>query len=163
MSTAPQRPVLSEPHIATLPPRTLVGINCRYTCETRSGIPDQWARFGPHIGKIPGQLNGMAYGVSHHGTPRRRVRLSMDLEVSGAAPLAEGFTSLRIEPVQVAVFRHQGLVHEITATIDAIFSQWMPNSGYAMGGPVNVIEQYSEDFDPQTNVGWVDLWVPVHR
>jgi AraC family transcriptional regulator len=163
MATAPQRIALSEPRIATLPPRTLVGINCRYTCETRSGIPDQWASFGPYIGKIPGQLNGMAYGVSHNGTPEGAFDYLCAVEVSGAAPLAEGFTSLRLEPLQVVVFRHRGRVHEITATIDAIFSQWIPNSGYVMGGPVNVIEQYSEDFDPRTNAGWIDIWVPVHR
>src|SRR3954468_7534268 len=116
MATAPQRTVLSEPHIATLLPRTLVGIDCRYTCETRSGIPDQWANFGPHIGKIPGQLNGMAYGVSHNGTPEGAFDYLCAVEGSGAAPLAEGFTSLRLEPLQVVVFRHRGRVHEITAT-----------------------------------------------
>jgi AraC family transcriptional regulator len=163
MSTAPQRTVLSNPQIITLSPRTLVGINHRYTCETRSGIPGQWASFGPHIGKIPGQVNGMSYGVSHNGTPEGSFDYLCAVEVSGSAAVPEGFTSLRIEPVQVAVFRHQGLVHEITATITAIFSEWIPRSGYSMFGPINVIEQYSEDFDPRTNAGWVDLWVPVHR
>jgi AraC family transcriptional regulator len=168
MTADPQRRILSEPKILNVSGRTLVGINRRYTCETRSGIPGQWATFGQYIGKIPGQLSEMTYGVSHEGTPEGQFdyMCAVEVEETGALPtrsLPADFSVLRLESQQVAVFRHQGLVHEITATIDAIFFQWIPQSGYSMGGWVNVIEQYSEDFDPQTNAGWVDIWVPIHR
>lgn len=162
MNTASHQPVLAEPRITTAPSLMLVGIDRSYTCETRVGIPAQWATFGPHIGKVPGQATGKSYGVSHNGTPEGSFDYLCAVEVTGSAAVPEGFTSLRLEPTQIAVFRHPGLVHEITATIDAIF-KWISRSGYAMHGPVNVIEQYSEDFDPRTNAGWVNIWVPVRR
>jgi len=41
----------------------IAGLRSRYTSETMNGIPAQWERFVPYIGKIPGQVGRAAYGV----------------------------------------------------------------------------------------------------
>jgi AraC family transcriptional regulator len=41
----------------------IAGLRSRYTTETMNGIPAQWERFAPHIGKIPGQVGHAAYGA----------------------------------------------------------------------------------------------------
>jgi len=61
---------MSETFINLAPPRfengkplLVAGLGERYTCETSAGIPALWQRFQPHIGNIPGQVGGTAYGV----------------------------------------------------------------------------------------------------
>ena len=156
-----QTAVLSEPQILTVPARTLVGINARYSCENRSGIPAQWSQFGPHIGHIPGQVNGMSYGVSHHQTSDGMFDYLCAVEVAGSQSPPAGFTALHLDSQRVAVFRHRGPADKIPAIVDAIFSEWLPSSNYLVHGEVNLIEQYSEDFNPVSGAGWVDLCVPV--
>jgi AraC family transcriptional regulator len=155
--------VLPEPQFITTPARTLVGINASYTCDTRSRIPAQWAQFGPHIGRIPGQLNGMSYGVSHNGTPEGSFDYMCAVEVSGSEPIPTGMTLLSVDPQHVAVFRHRGPAHKIPPMVDAIFSEWLPTSRCSLAAAMNFIEQYSADFDPFNGAGWVDLCVPMKR
>jgi AraC family transcriptional regulator len=158
-----QSPVLLNPQFITMPTRKVVGINVSYTCDTRSRIPAQWAQFGPHIGRIPGQVNGMTYGISHNGTPEGSFDYLCGVEVSGSQPIPTGMTFINMEPQHVAVFRHRGPANKIPPLVDAIFSQWLPSSGYSLASAMNLVEQYSEDFDPFSGAGWVDLCVPVKK
>jgi len=41
----------------------VAGLNESYTFETCVKIPVQWERFVPHIGKVPGQMGNIAYGI----------------------------------------------------------------------------------------------------
>src|SRR5437867_2421211 len=54
---------LEAPRFENSKALVLVGFRSRYTTETKNGIPAQWERFAPHIGKIPGQVGHAAYGA----------------------------------------------------------------------------------------------------
>ena len=47
----------------------IAGVNKHYTAETRSNIPAQWTSFAPQIGKIPGQVGKVSYGVCWNYKP----------------------------------------------------------------------------------------------
>ena len=60
----------------------LAGYQQTYSFETRSGIPAQWARFVPHLGKIPGQVGSSTYGVSWNYQPGQGFDYLSGVEVS---------------------------------------------------------------------------------
>src|SRR5258708_322856 len=54
---------LEAPRIESAKALRIAGLRERYTSETMKNIPELWSRFGPHIGKIPGQVGRVAYGL----------------------------------------------------------------------------------------------------
>jgi hypothetical protein len=54
---------LEAPRIESAKALRIAGLRERYTSETMKNIPALWLRFGPHIGKIPGQVGRVAYGL----------------------------------------------------------------------------------------------------
>ena len=54
-----------EYRIGSAKPLFIAGIEKRYKFADLSQIPDQWNKFSPHFGKIPGQVGDVAYGVSN--------------------------------------------------------------------------------------------------
>ncbi len=138
----------------------LAGYQQTYSFETRSGIPAQWARFVPHLGKIPGQVGSTTYGVSWNYQPGQGFDYLSGVEVSAGAPLAEGFSQLKLAPQDYAVFTHRGHFSAIPATLEAIWKAWLPNSGReAAAAPC--FERYSEEFNPQTGMGGTEIWLPL--
>ncbi|PYT97708.1 MAG: hypothetical protein DMG38_18645 [Acidobacteria bacterium] len=59
------------------------------------------------------------------------------------------------------IARNVSKLHE---TCDAI-SKWLPDSGYqpaaADAETPAFFERYSEEFDPQTGMGGIEVWVPI--
>ena len=54
---------VEAPRIVDGKPMHIVGISEVYAQQERSAFPDQWKRFAPNIGKIPGQTSRVAYGI----------------------------------------------------------------------------------------------------
>lgn len=165
---AQEERIMAEAQSYTLaPPRMergkemlIAGPNATYTFAEREGIPKQWARFAPHIGKVPGQVGKTSYGVCWNYKPGQGFDYLTGVEVQDAAKLPKDFSQVRVPPQRYAVFTHQGHVSKIPATLDAIWQKWLPNSGHQPGdGPS--FERYSEDFDPQKGAGGVEIWVPI--
>jgi AraC family transcriptional regulator len=63
----------------------MAGMNESYTCENRGKIPSQWDRFGPHIGKVPGQLGQIAYGVCWNFSPGKGFDYLSGVEVQAGS------------------------------------------------------------------------------
>ena len=66
------------PHFKLEPPRfvdgkllLVAGLGERYDCDSSAAIPAQWQRFLPHFGRIPGQVDKVAYGVRCNGDDER--------------------------------------------------------------------------------------------
>ncbi len=45
--------------------------------------------------------------------------------------------------------------------MDAAFRTWLPTSGRKIGSFPDVLEFYGEDFDPETGLGRVEIWLPL--
>jgi AraC family transcriptional regulator len=49
--------------------------------------------------------------------------------------------------------------------MNAIWQDWLPSSGYEVPDPSgdvpDMLECYGENFNPQTGMGDIEVWVPV--
>jgi AraC family transcriptional regulator len=143
--------------------RTLLiaGIGERYNCDDLAGIASQWQRFLPHLGHVPGQLGGrVAYGVICNSDEAGNIDYLAGVEVSDFSRVGPELTRMRVPEQRYAVFRHRDHVSSIRATLSAIFSQWLPESGHqVLDAPE--LERYGEEFDSRTGLGGLEIWIPV--
>jgi AraC family transcriptional regulator len=140
----------------------IAGLRVRYSDEMIAGIPMQWQRFGPLIGTVPGRIGGVAYGVCCEFDESGRFDYVTGVAVSSLFGLAPELSGVRIPPQHYLVFRHQGHVSGIHATWQAIMNRWLPKSGLRMVNAPN-FERYPADFDANTGLGDVEIWVPIEE
>ena len=143
----------------------IAGLRRSYAPGTMDGIAAQWQEFVPHIVKIAGQIGYTTYGVGWQGYDGKSVEYLTGVEVSGFKGVPNKFTVVSLPAMKYAVFPHREHVMKLRDTIDAIFFKWLPQSGYEAGGDVKdtpaFFERYSEEFNPQTGMGGMEVWVPL--
>jgi len=151
---------LDPPRFETAPALLLAGMYARYTCDTSSAIPAQWQRFVPHIGTIPGQIGGVAYGVRYNSDDEGNFDYMCAVQVSDFSKLAPEWARLRVPPQRYAVFAHRDHVSTIRRTWNTIYNKWLPESGHSLlDAPV--FERYAEDFDSHSGLGGIEIWIPI--
>jgi predicted transcriptional regulator YdeE len=125
------------------------------------GIPAQWEEFRA-LGGLPGQVDGVAYGVICGNTPERQAFEYMcAVEVRDLSALAPGMGRMRVAPQHYAVFEHAGPLSALHETWGAIWHEWLPRSGRT-GVHAPDFERYDARFDPDTGRGVVEIWYPIH-
>src|SRR5215475_3733988 len=85
------------------------------------------------------------------------------VEVSTFAGMPDNFTVVSLPAAKYAVFPHRAHVSKLYETCDAI-SRWLPDSGHQSAADAETpafFERYSEEFDPQTGMGGMEVWVPL--
>ncbi|OWK45403.1 AraC family transcriptional regulator [Fimbriiglobus ruber] len=161
MSTATTpAPDLAPPRFETRKPTLFAGLVERHSCQSPVGIPDQWQRFTPYLGNIPGQVGRVAYGVCYNFDRDGNFDYLCAVEVTNDANLPKGLTSLAMPEQRYAVFTHAGHVAGIRATLAAIWNQWFPESGYK-AAEAPTLERYGPEFNPQTGLGGFEIWVSI--
>lgn len=140
--------------------RLISGLNETYTFQTRTNIPGQWDRFGAYWNKIPAQAGKVCYGVCWNFIPAKGFDYIAGVEVKTREGLPEEFTTVLLPAGKYAVFMHDKHVSEIPNTIQAIWSLWLPTSGVQMGESPS-FERYSEEFNPKSGTGGMEIWIPV--
>jgi AraC family transcriptional regulator len=155
---------LEAPRMESAKALRIAGLREHYTSETMKNIPLLWLRFGPHIGSIPGQVGRVAYGWCFNALSPVGIDYLAGVEVSSSSRLPSEFSVATIPAQNYAVFSHREHVSKLRETLDAI-DKWLPGSGLEVGseaaGAPNFFERYSEEFDPQTGMGGVEIWVPI--
>lgn len=148
------------PHFQSKPAHLLVGLQRRYLCDDKSGIPGQWGDFVPGIEQISARVSEVAYGVCMNST-KTHFDYFCGVEVPVQSTIPQGFVTLTLPAQHYAVFTHHGRVENIVETVCQIFANWLPTSGRVLAGGVDLIERYSADFDPVSNTGDVEIWIPI--
>jgi AraC family transcriptional regulator len=151
---------LEAPRFETMKPTLLAGLVERHHCESPTGIPNQWQKFTPYLGHIPGQIGRTAYGACSHFDADGNFDYLSGVEVASGGNLPQGFKTLPLAEQKYAVFTHRGHIADIRSTIAAIWSKWLPESGYQPPEAPS-LERYGPEFDPQTGMGGVEIWVPI--
>jgi AraC family transcriptional regulator len=155
-------PKLDAPRFETRPAMLLAGLAETYACEATQGIPSLWQKFNQHFGHIPGQVGNVAYGVcTQTEGETESFRYMSAAEVTSADDLPEGFTTLKLPQQRYAVFTHRGHISGISATVQQIFGDWLPQSGHQHGGLPDMMERYDDRFDPHTGMGVTEIWIPL--
>ena len=140
--------------------KLIAGLNQSYTLESRVKIPMQWERFVPHIGKVPGQLGHVAYGICWTNRPGHGFDYLCGVEVKDGTKLPPEFATVRLPVQEYAVFTHADHVSAIGSTIDKIWNSWVPQSGLKIKESPS-FERYTEEFNPQTGTGGMEIWIPI--
>ena len=124
------------------------------------GIPDQWQTAMSYASAFPYLLSGPRYGVCDMNEETRIMTYSCGFAIDKGMDIPPEMDAQTIQPAEYAVFRHNGHVSLISETFEAIFELWLPNSPYEPTGAPE-LEVYSEDFNPFSETGVVEVWVPV--
>jgi AraC family transcriptional regulator len=151
---------LGAPRFETGKTMVIAGLNESYTFENRANIPRQWDRFVPHIGKVPGQIGQISYGVCWNFSPGRGFDYLSGVEVKEGSKLPAELKTLRLAVHQYAVFTHPDHVSSIGNTIDKIWNTWVPQAGLKVAN-APWYERYTEAFNPQTGAGGMEIWIPL--
>ena len=138
----------------------VAGLNESYAFEDRVKIPRQWERFVSQIGKVPGRIGQVSYGVCWKVSPERGFEYLSGVEVKDATKLPAEFTTVRLPAGEYAVFMHRAHVSAIGNTIDKIWKDWMPQAGLNIATSP-CFERYAEEFNPQTGMGGMEIWIPL--
>lgn len=138
----------------------IAGENKAYNAHTRTQIPDQWDRFAPHIGKVPGQIGQASYGVCWNNKPDGTFDYLSGVEVAEAAKQPSEFARVALPARPYAVFTHGEHVSSLPQTIDTIWSRWVPECELSIA-KAPCFERYTEEFDPQTGRGGMEIWIPL--
>lgn len=151
-----------KPVIAEEGPILLAGLREFRRFDERAGIPAQWQRFTPHIGAVPGEISGAAFGACFQpASGEEGFDYLTSVKVRSLDDLPEGLSGARLGPHRYAKFSHGGHISSIGETCAAIFGDWLPASGEKGGGPLFMLEYYGPGFSRQTGLGEIQVWLPL--
>jgi AraC family transcriptional regulator len=153
---------LAPPRFEARKSMLVAGLVQRHDCQSPGGIPDQWQRFAPFIPRIPGKVDKTAYGVIYNFDSDSSFDYMCAVEVATVDDLPQGITTMRVPAQTYAVFAHRGHVAGVRATCSAIWSTWFPDSNREpSNGPT--LERYGPEFNPQTGLGGLEIWIPIQE
>lgn len=151
---------LSAPRIETRDAFLAAGMARHYNVSERSKIPSQWEGFVPYIGNISGQKSSVAYGLCYNTDDDGNMDYMCAVEVTDFDRVPKELDRLRIARAKYAVFRHDGHVSAISATWNEIFRTGLSEANLRLAeGPM--FERYGEDFNGDTGLGAMEIWIPV--
>ena len=151
---------LAPPRFEDGKPLLIAGLNERYNCEASLGIPAQWQRFNEFFGKVPGQIGNVAYGVCYNADDSGNYDYLCGVEVSDFSSVPAELNRVRVPAQHYAVFTHREHIASIRRTWNTIWNAWLPNSGHTPADAPN-FERYSEQFNPVTGMGGLEIWLPL--
>ncbi|MEP7307974.1 MAG: AraC family transcriptional regulator [Acidobacteriota bacterium] len=163
---------IAPPRIVRQDTLLIFGLSQRYH-RTNAGIPSQWDRFVPYLGKshpssmrsragsiVPGQIGPDTFGVICNTDDTGSNEYICGVQVSEFPAHPAEFARLRIPPQTYAVFEHKDHVSAVVTTWTAIWNNALSGAGYApFDGPA--FERYGEQFDGRTGLGGFEIWVPI--
>jgi AraC family transcriptional regulator len=156
------RTVELAPRFAEGDPMRVIGLAERYDAGTMGRMPEQWQRLQQRLLDVQGRTDPAQFGLFYHlGESPFEAEYVTGVMVADDAPLPAGFVERRLPARRHAVFTHRGHVSGLRRLVDAIFREWLPQSGQAAGGNPHFVEVYSDDFDPVRLEGVIEVWVPL--
>jgi AraC family transcriptional regulator len=153
---------LNPPRFETGKPMVIAGLRGHFNDANWTSIPAQWMRLVSY-GEIPGQAGWVSYGLCFNMSDG--FDYLCGFEVSSAAGLPGEFSHVNVPAQRYAVFAHSEHVSKLRNTCEAIWRQWLPNSGHEFARPApgapDFFERYGPGFNPHTGMGDIEVWVPV--
>ena len=154
-----------EPQILDHQSFAVVGLPLKVGRTTTHEISTLWDRLIARVGEIAGRIDGSAYGLLHNFDKHEGAfDYLAGVAVEGKAEVPEGMERIEVAAQTFAVFTHRienpVLSQDLPRAFNYIYGTWLPDSGYlAAEGPE--LEYYDSRFDPSTNSGEIDLYIPV--
>ena len=157
---------LAPPRVENGKALLIAGFREHYTEQTMNNIAAQWQRFAPQIGNIAGQIDRKTYGVCFElSESGQGIDYLSGVEVSSPSGLPAEFATVSLPAQKYAIFTHREHVSKLRDALDAISQRWRPEWGEALrhrGSETPAFfERYTEEFDPRTGMGGIEVWVPI--
>jgi AraC family transcriptional regulator len=150
------------PRFAEGDPMRVIGLCERYDAVTMNRIPEQWAHFQQRVAEVPDRFERAQFGIFYgRGENPFACEYLTAVMVGEDAPLPAGFVERRLPARRHAVFTYRGKPSGLRPLVDAIFRDWLPQSGHRAGGNPDFVEVYGEAFDPVRLQGVIEVWVPL--
>jgi len=138
----------------------VAGFGGRFTQDTAQDIPQLWEKFLPWLGKVPGQIDEVTYGVCCNPDGQGGFEYIAGVEINRLDDLPEQYRWIEIQAGSYAVFEHKGPLKNLPDTFQYIWKEWLPQSG-CQAADEPEFERYSEDFNPRTGEGSLEIWIPL--
>jgi AraC family transcriptional regulator len=138
----------------------IAGLGGRYTCEASARIPSQWQRFRAHLGQIPGQVGGTAYGVLCNSDDAGNFDYVCGVEVRDFSRIPADWNCVRIAEQRYAVFSQPDHISTIRSAWNSIWNKWLPELGCEVADAPD-FERYGVHFSSATGMGGFEIWIPI--
>ena len=150
-----------EPRIILKPAFTVVGVSC---CGEKqvSSTEDLWAQLNMRFHEILGADPDTGFGVHCWNGSERKYLAGMAVRGVNNIEVPEGMTSCQLKKHAYAVFPHYGLIMHLDETVNWIFNDWFPGSGYQVVENY-FFELYDDRFQPGSEDSIVFIYVPVEE
>ena len=149
-----------------LPPKTtylrqtqIIGRSKHYPLNKTQGIPLQWQDFAPTISSLTTDPNPTTYGVNANSTTEGFDYLC-GIEASPTNQYPESLSTIQLTAGNYLVFEHTDHISILMNTCDAIWSQWIPESGLTVASSP-WFERYGPQFNPDSGLGGLEVWIPI--
>ena len=152
---------IAEPRREKTESMTIVGLARRYAYHGVEGIPAQWTEFQAYQGTL-GERPGVWYGVcDSFEEAEGTFRYMCGVRVDDPRDVSDGLTVIKLPAHAYLAFAHSGHISELRHTMNAIWGQYLPDSGVEAAGDQPMFEIYDEKFDPVAGHGGLEVWIPV--
>jgi len=154
-----------NPRIVQLPQKTLVGLKMTMSLvQNKTG--QLWGQFGPRIKEISNRVSEDKISLQvypskyyHNFKPSIEFDKWAAVEVNTTAKIPDGLASFKLEEGLYAVFDYKGSSTD-TSIFQYIFTQWIPNSKYALDDRPHfeVLGKKYRNNDPNSEE---EIWIPI--
>ena len=151
---------IAPPRFETSKAMLVTGLGERIIQHNGAGIPNQWQQFHHKVDAIPARIGNVAYGVCCNGDDAGNFDYIAGVEVADFSDLPREFSRVRIPAQRYVVFTHTEHISAIRRTVNTIWNQWLPQSGFKVAD-APIFERYDDRFDPATGNGGLEIWVPI--
>ena len=157
-----------EPAILTIKPKLLVGMHMLTSLDENQTVA-LWQQFMPRRTEIPDTLSKDLYSVSlfghelQYGTFDANTKFEKwaAMAVSDLGVLPDNMAPLLVSGGLYARFIHYGTYASFSETLDLMYRQWLPNSGYQLDNRAHfevMTEKYLGPSDPNSEE---EIWIPI--
>lgn len=152
------------PRIEQAGPLMIAGLRMALGAQAAEQIPQLWQQLAQHRDRIPQRVGETAYGLCIRA-PGGAMQYLAGVAVWDFDGLPEPLRGFVVPAQDYAVFHQDAAVANIRQTIDAVFDDWLPNSGYQVPGqqPLHFFERYGPGFNPVSGTGAISLWLPIKK
>jgi len=161
---------ISDPEIKTIAAKQLAGLCIRTNLAQNQNF-EIWSRFMPQRSSIPNQIGASLYSIEifdevenfHAFTAHTLFTKWAAVEVSTTDKLPEGISTLNLVGGLYAVFIFRGKQVHANAFFEAIYTQWLPQSGYQADHSRAQFEVMGEKYKRDDDTSEEEVFIPIRE
>ena len=153
---------LNEPSIAVCKSMRVAGIRQSHlSSESQRLISRQWSRLRPYLDGLHNQIGHASYGLVCKSGSEQESDYMCAVEVEDFSELPPELDRMQIPERKYAVFSHEGHAGDVEKFRQSVLQHWVPESGYSVADAPE-IERFEGDFNPASDEGKVEIWIPLN-